>query len=197
MTELESNSKSNLELIDGYVQGLVCSFILEGLEFNQLLSLLKRSNSNQKLPLSLIMALGLEDYFYDLLLIYGTNLYRIAASNGYLNLLVWCRDNGIDYETEVEQLWREEGYHDNGVCRIAAASGHLECLKWLISNNYPYEHELMCSYAAMGGQLETLHWLINHGGFGMTNVFSTAASCGSLNVLQWGQENGYDLNDDD
>ena len=44
------------------------------------------------------------------------NICRIAAQNGWLDLLKWARKNGCDW--------------DSYTCNYAAENGHLEILKW-------------------------------------------------------------------
>ena len=63
---------------------------------------------------------------------------RIAAENGWLDLLKWAQQNGC---IVIGESW---------TCILAAQNGHLEVLKWAIENGYeldiPWEDVFFCSF---------------------------------------------------
>src|SRR5271170_6107046 len=76
------------------------------------------------------------------------NICRIAAENGWLDLLKWARKNGY--------------YWDSWTCSDAALDGHLALLKWAKENGCDWD-SLTCSYAAENGHLEVLKWARENG----------------------------------
>jgi len=71
------------------------------------------------------------------------DICNIAAKNGWLDLLIWARQNGC--------------YWNSLVCSYAALNGHLEVLKWAIQNGCEW-NKYVCSSAAYNGHLEVLKW---------------------------------------
>src|SRR6185369_4697579 len=76
------------------------------------------------------------------------NICNIAAKYGWLDLLIYARQN--DYE------W------DDDVCSYAAENGHLEVLKWARKNGCEW-NSLVCDFAAKGGHFEVLKWARENG----------------------------------
>ena len=58
---------------------------------------------------------------------------NIAAENGWLDLLIWAKQNGYEW--------------DSYVCCIAAYNGHLEVLKWARLKGCDWD-SYVCYYAA-------------------------------------------------
>jgi len=69
---------------------------------------------------------------------------KIAARNGWLDLLIWARQNGCEW--------------DSWTCTYAAGNGHLEVLKWTRLNNCPW-NERTCKFAAERNYTEIIEWL--------------------------------------
>ena len=74
------------------------------------------------------------------------NVCALAAKNGWLDLLMFARKNGCD--------WNEL------VCSHAAENGYLEILKWAKENGCKWDR-WTCSYAAENGHLTILKWAKN------------------------------------
>jgi len=78
----------------------------------------------------------------------GNNVCRIAAENGWLDLLILARKNNY--------------YWDSNTCSNAAENGHLEVLKWARQNGCDWDWRI-CSFAARNGNLEILNWIRDNG----------------------------------
>ena len=131
---------------------------------------------------------------------YDTMMY--AAKSGYLELVLWLRDNGYVMDTRVcysaamnghlvvLQWARNNGYSWNYLtCSSAAKGGHLEVLKWLQENDCPWEEDT-CMHAARGGHLDVLQWARANGCPWDEWTCAYAAAGGHLDVLQWARANG-------
>ena len=68
---------------------------------------------------------------------------NIAAENGWLDLLIWAKLNGYEW--------------DSWTCSYAASNGHLEVIKWARQNGCEWD-SAVCSCAAWNGHLEVLKW---------------------------------------
>src|SRR5579872_5781423 len=66
-----------------------------------------------------------------------------VAFEGYLNILMYLRNNGCDW--------------NSSTCSNAALNGHLEVLKWARENGCDW-NSYTCTYAARNGHLEVLKW---------------------------------------
>ena len=147
-------------------------------------------------PLSHITARFLCRRFRDLLppLSYETRqqareFCKLAASNGYLNLIKWARANCCPWDEET--------------CYYAAQGGHLQVLQWLRTNGCPWDSGT-CTCAASGGHLVVLKWARDNGC--PYNAFSCLCSAktsfmeavvegegdwqGLSDVLEWLRANG-------
>src|SRR5579872_5334666 len=99
-----------------------------------------------------------------------------AAFEGYLNILMYLRKNGCDWNSYT--------------CSSAASNGHLEVLKWARENGCNWT-SYTCSQAARNGHLEVLKWARENGCDWNSYTCSSAAKNGHLEVLKWARENGY------
>ena len=72
----------------------------------------------------------------------------IAAKNGWLDLLIFARENGCKW--------------DSYTCSNAAENEHFEILKWAKENGCEWDSST-CSYAAENGHLEILKWAKENG----------------------------------
>lgn len=100
---------------------------------------------------SYIAAHGLVDMLRNLLIVYGSELYKesvipigYAAASGNIDVVKILRDFGFPLSR-----W---------ACAKAASHGHLEMLKWLVAEGRTPDQRA-CLYAAKNGQLEILEWL--------------------------------------
>ena len=71
----------------------------------------------------------------------ASDFCKLAAADGYLNLIKWARTNGCPWDART--------------CAGAAGGGHLEVLQWARANGCPSD-VLTCAVAARGGHLEVL-----------------------------------------
>jgi len=111
----------------------------------------------------------------------GKHFCYLAASLGYLELLIWARQRGA--------LW------DEYTCSTAAKSGHLQILKWAHENGCPW-NEWTCYFAAFEGHLQLLKWARQNGCPWNHMVCEVASQEGHIEVLQWARKNGCTSNDD-
>src|SRR5260221_381167 len=110
-----------------------------------------------------------------------TEFSDYVAKKGYLNLIIWAREQGCEW--------------DSGTCSYAAKGGHLEVLKWARENGCEWNSST-CSNAASGGHLEVLKWAREHGCHWTSFTCSCAARRGHLEVLKWAREHGCKWNSD-
>ena len=104
------------------------------------------------------------------------------AEHGHLEMLMWARANGCDW--------------DLLTCVNAGKNGHLEVLKWARANGCERD-EWTCARAAMNGHLEVLKWACANGSLQascISVVCENAAYGGHLQVLQWARANGCPWN---
>ena len=106
-----------------------------------------------RLPLSLIMNSGLEDYFERVLLSdrYRDRLCDECAKRGQLGSLKWARLKGCPW-TNIPADW---SILPRGTCYIAAGAGHLHILQWARANGCDWD-SMTCSGAAGAGHLHIL-----------------------------------------
>jgi len=100
--------------------------------------------------IKLIIAFGIEKYFKNILLSnrLRKKLCYEACKEGYLNILIWAREHGCDW--------------DSCTCSIAAREGHLDCLIWAREHGCDWYSDT-CRAAAEGGHLDCLIWAIENG----------------------------------
>ena len=105
---------------------------------------------------------------------HAVSLFRTAATEGKLEILIWGEESGYDlkhllgertmskaalnghlevvkYLRQLDILW------DRWTCRNAALNCHLKLLKWCRANHCPWE-SWTCANAALKGHLEVLKW---------------------------------------
>ena len=76
-----------------------------------------------------------------------TDVCRIAAAGGHLNILQWARSQTPQYSWDVM------------TCAVAARFGHLEVLQWIRSQTPPCPwDDRACQLAARNGHLEVLRF---------------------------------------
>src|SRR5947207_11089688 len=73
---------------------------------------------------------------------------NMAAQNGWLDLLMWARQNGYELTSST--------------CYYAALNGHSEVLKWARQNGCDW-NSFVCSGAAWNGHLEVIKWARKNG----------------------------------
>ena len=105
-------------------------------------------DDESRLPLSLIMNSGLEDYFERVLLSdrYRDVLCDECAKRGQLGSLKWARSKGCP--------WTKAGWQ-KGTCYVASRAGHLHILQWARANGCDWD-SMTCSGAAGAGHLHIL-----------------------------------------
>jgi len=79
---------------------------------------------------------------------YKDSVCGIAASHGWLDLLIWAREQNYEWD-----CW---------VSYYAAQVGHLDMLKWSISKGCKW-NGLICKIAAEKNHVEMLEWTKNNG----------------------------------
>jgi hypothetical protein len=137
---------------------------------------------------TLIMLLHVNKKYYELVSKYRKinslrrNLFcEEIASDGYLEVLKWARENGYDWNS-----W---------TCVSAAENGDLEMLVWARENGCDWDSST-CYYAAKNGHLEVLKWAIKNGCEWNINICYLAVINGHLEVLKWARENECEWNSD-
>jgi len=147
-------------------------------------------NQRNRLPLSLIMNSGLEEYFERVLLSnrLKDRLCNECAKRGQLDSLKWARSKGCP--------WSESRYYSIGTIDIAARAGHLHIVKWARENGCDWSTRT-CRSAAEGGHLDILKWLRENGCDWNSNAYFGAARGGHLDILQWLLENGWEWDEDE
>ena len=106
-----------------------------------------------------------------------------ATAGGYLEVLMWLRDNNCPW--------------DEFTCFKAAQGGHLEVLKYAHKNQCPLVldevFEDICSASALGGNVEVLKYLRKNGfepdNDYTSNLFCAACKRGHLELLRYIYEN--------
>jgi hypothetical protein len=83
----------------------------------------------------------------------------IAAKNGHLDVVKWCRENECEWDENTCANAAENGHllDSNGVngspldsrtCYYAAENGHLDVIKWLHESGCPRENVTFRYYGA-------------------------------------------------
>jgi hypothetical protein len=106
-----------------------------------------------------------------------------AAFEGYLDILIYLRENNCDWDWDT--------------CAHASSRGHLHILKWARGNGCNWNVWTLI-YAAQNGHLNILKWAIENNCFWHSYICSLQAAAygGQLEVLKWAQENRlqWDIN---
>ena len=130
--------------------------------------------------ITLILLCQVNQKFYKLCSVFGkkNNFNKIIdcseiVKNGYLEVLVWARQNGCQWD------WR--------TCAYAAFNGHLEILKWARQNGCEW-NSWVCTYAAENGHLEILKWARQNGCEWNSNTCAYAALNGDIKILKWARQ---------
>eukprot|EP00953_Heterococcus_sp_UTEX-ZZ885_P023698 13014-Heterococcus_DN1.PRE.1 len=106
----------------------------------------------------------------------SAQLCRQAASNGYVPVLQWAKQQGA--------VFTEDTMH------CAAAQGHTAVCEYLLAEQCPCS-ETACIAAALRCQLDTLQLLIEHGcPFAADTLYAMAARGGHVSVLNYLQKIG-------
>ena len=89
-------------------------------------------------------------------------------------------------------VWlRENGFAcDTHAFDRAATKGHLHVLRWLLANRCPYDGARVCANAAATGSLQVLKWARQAGFNWSEQACMQAAEWGHLEVLQWLRASG-------
>ena len=133
--------------------------------------------------------------------------YSNAASNGYLDYLVYYHENGCPWDKNACRYAALNGHlnclkyaHENGcpwdeyTCYYATENGHLDCLKYAYENKCTWIGERICSIAAKNGQLKCLMYAHDNGSYWNEYTCSSASENGHLNCLKFAHENGCEWN---
>ena len=133
-----------------------------------------------------------------------SNSCTAAAKTGNLELVLWTRERGCDW--------------DESTAAAAAESGNLDVLRYVLENKCPYGSNLSIHVAKSGsieglkyieelglpirsgcygsaaekGNLELLEWLLQKGVPKTEFACDYAAAKGDLKTLKWLQENQFD-----
>jgi len=110
----------------------------------------------------------------------GTDLMRLTAQEGHIEVLEYMRENG--------RAW------DTGTCAAAALKGHLETIKWLRERGCPWGTTTF-PYAAMSGSIELMEWLRDQNCPWDAYTCACAALEGKLESLKWLRERGCPWDD--
>ena len=174
-------------------------------------------DDENRLPLSVIMYSGLEDYFEKVLLSrrFKERLCEECVKRGQLNSLKWMKmkadtlQQGLRLEglstkaaslghLHILQWLRGIGQVSNirgQICLAAARGGHLECMKWAYEMGFSMDSEV-CTAAAEGGYLDCLKWARKKNCTWYSDTCRAAARGGHLYCLIWARENGCHWNSD-
>jgi hypothetical protein len=107
-----------------------------------------------------------------------TKFFNIAASCGHLNIIIWLKEAGYQ--------WNER------TCTELAANGYLDELKWVRMNKCPWDSQT----CAQSQNLEILQWARMNGCPWSLSTLGIAALTGRFENLKWAMRNGcpYDAN---
>jgi hypothetical protein len=129
---------------------------------------------------------------------------RIAAQNGWLDLLIWAHHQGCvltewvcigaceNYDDSLEileYLKSKNCKFDERMCFWAAGSGNLKVLQWLKLNGTKWD-SMTCDHAARGGHLDLLKWAKDNGCDWNENTFLYALWGGDIDVIEYLKFNG-------
>ena len=113
-------------------------------------------------------------------ILFDEHTCAFAAYGGYLEVLIWLRENNCPWNSET--------------CSSAALGGHLDVLKYLHEKGCPW-NSTTCECAAMGGHLEVLKYAHEQGCPWDFKTCAGAASRGHLDVLKYLHEKGCPWNE--
>lgn len=101
-----------------------------------------------------------------------SNVCTVAASGGYLELLMWVRQKGCEW--------------DEWTTYAAAHANQLETLKWAVDNGCTWKTAETFAFAARNNNLEMLKWSYEQQkGCFTEEMCANAAEKGNLEMLQW------------
>lgn len=109
------------------------------------------------------------------------DICRLAAENGWLDLLNWARPGLGRDRVESGHSWNYL------TCSIAAQNGHLHILKLAYKNNYPWD-DFTCENAARIGRLDILEYLHENNCPWNVTTCNNAARIGRLDILEYLQK---------
>jgi hypothetical protein len=146
--------------------------------------------------------LKLDDEEVYNLQLYFPDICSTAACEGYLDMLIWLREKGCNWDKYTCASAASNGHihilkyaHENGcpwhdlTCKVAANTGNIECLKYAHLNGCPVNEET-CEAAADGGHLDCLVYLHDHGCHWNEKTCARAANGGHLDCLVYLHDNG-------
>lgn len=130
-----------------------------------------------------------------------------AATEGGLDVLVWLRERGFDWDEAVCTTAAARGdlpllqwIHEHGcpwtqdeVFEAAAGGGHINILEWGLESGVVFD-EMTCGAAAKGGSLETLQFLRAHECPWDDSVILLSILKGHCDVFLWAREHGCPYN---
>jgi len=115
-------------------------------------------------------------------------IYKIASRRGWLNLLKYGFEKGIDIND----------YDNSGprVCMNAAKIGDLEMIIWARKNGFSIDY-LTSIYAAEYGQLDILKWIKENESMETLDkknicLYATRNNTGYINIFEWIKENNWE-----
>lgn len=142
-------------------------------------------------------------------LVRNTDFLLDCVGEGYLDVLVWLRANGCEWNMGAYARAARKGHvhilkylkqqklkWDWSIGYEATIEGHLEVLMWLKENHYPHNSQYICRDLAKRGHLNALKWAMKNGYTYDTTDCNVVAMLGNLESLKCMIENGcpYDYN---
>lgn len=107
-----------------------------------------------------------------------TTICAGAAEGGHLDLLMWLRDQGYQW--------------DENACFNAAKNGHLKVLKWLHAQKCDQHlietndlNKSMCDIIARSGRIGIASWAFKNGYKKYSSMYSEAAKYGRFELIKW------------
>ena len=123
------------------------------------------------------------------------NAVILASAFGSLTLLQWLEQHGIDIH--------HENLGQRNALMVAAEAGHLDIIEYLYEQNEDLnkrdsDQRTALMHAVINGHLSCAQWLLAHGAsLGQdeysNNLVHLAAKSGHIELLQWSEQQGIDL----
>ena len=84
----------------------------------------------------------------------ATEILRISAENGHVDILGYLVENGVDFQT-----------NNNNAVRLASRNGHLEVVKYLVERGADFRDDDndVIKMASMNGHLDIVEYLTDKG----------------------------------
>jgi hypothetical protein len=158
-------------------------------------------NEEMRLPLSLIMNSGLEDYFESVLLSerFKPSLCDECAKRGQLNSLIWARSKGCQWTKIPKEVRpsKQAFYAISGIPSVFISmipdQLYIQSIEFSESQLSPRG---ACYLAARAGHFHILQWAQENDCKWDEKTCTAAAKAGHLHILQWARDNGCDWDSD-